>query len=124
MPSMNKIMSDNPILLVEDNFIFAKIIQEVLTEAGLIVRYAEDGLATWKLLEEGEKTGGFSAILLDRLMPSIDGIELLGKIKATLVFEQLPVIMVTATSYWRTLLPMLALNLRRLSLVCVNYEYG
>jgi DNA-binding response OmpR family regulator len=48
-------------------------------------------------LEEGE-TGGFSAILLDRLMPQMDGIELLGKIKATLVLEQIPVIMVTATT--------------------------
>lgn len=31
-------------------------------------------------------------------MPQMDGIELLGKIKATLVLEQIPVIMVTATT--------------------------
>ena len=43
MPSMKKIMSDKRILLVEDDFIFAEIIQEVLTEAGFIVQYAEDG---------------------------------------------------------------------------------
>ena len=57
---------------------------------------AEDGLAAWKLLEEGET--GFAAILLDRLMPRMDGIELLGKIKATPALEQIPIIMVTATS--------------------------
>jgi DNA-binding response OmpR family regulator len=96
MPSIKKIMSDKRILLVEDDFIFAEIIQEVLTEAGFIVQYAEDGLAAWKLLEEGET--GFATILLDRLMPRMDGIELLGKIKATPALEQIPVIMVTATS--------------------------
>jgi DNA-binding response OmpR family regulator len=45
-------------------------------------------------LAEGET--GFAATLLDRLMPVMDGIELLGKIKATP--EQIPIIMVAATS--------------------------
>ncbi len=47
-------------------------------------------------MAEGET--GFAATLLDRLMPVMDGIELLGKIKATPELEQIPIIMVAATS--------------------------
>jgi CheY-like chemotaxis protein/anti-sigma regulatory factor (Ser/Thr protein kinase) len=86
-------MSENRILLVEDEIIFAEIIEEVLTDAGFALRHAVDGQAAWEILEGGDIA--FDAILLDRLMPRMDGIELLGKIKADPKLDQIPVIMET-----------------------------
>ena len=88
-------MSGNRILLVEDEIIFAEIIEEFLTDGGFIIRHAGDGQAAWKLLKEEGDTA-FDAILLDRLMPRMDGIELLTKIKANPELDQIPVIMETA----------------------------
>ncbi len=96
MTTLNKTISNKRILLVEDDFIFADIIQEVLTEAGINVHYAEDGLAAWNILEAGGTD--FSAILVDRLMPRMDGMKLLLKIKATPALEHIPIIITTATS--------------------------
>ena len=96
MTTMKGIMSNKRILLVEDDFIFSEIIQDVLTEAGFIVQYAEDGLAAWKLIEAGDTD--FAAILVDRLMPRMNGVELLVKIKAIPELVHLPIIMVTSSS--------------------------
>ena len=88
-------MSGKRILLVEDEIIFAEIIEEVLADGGFSCRHAEDGQEAWRFLtEEGDTS--FDAILLDRLMPRMDGIELLAKIKANPGLEQIPVIMETA----------------------------
>ena len=96
MATMKGIMSNKRILLVEDDFIFAEIITEVLTEAGYKVQHAEDGLAAWNIMEAGDTD--FSAILVDRLMPRMDGVELLVKIKAIPELVHLPIIMVTSSS--------------------------
>jgi DNA-binding response OmpR family regulator len=96
MNTLKTIMSDKRILLVEDDLIFADIIREVLTEAGFNVQFAEDGLAAWNLLAAGDTD--FTAILVDRLMPRMDGIKLLTNIKATPALDHIPIIMTTATS--------------------------
>lgn len=87
-------MSEARILLVEDEIIYAEIIEEVLSDAGFRVRTAADGQVAWELLQAGDTD--FEAILLDRLMPRMDGIELLGKIKSFPGLDQVPVIMETA----------------------------
>ena len=96
MNSINTIIANKRILLVEDDYFFAEIIQEVLTEAGFIIQHAEDGLAAWELLKDGDTD--FSAILVDWLMPRMNGIELLLKIKDNPEFEHIPTIMVTSSS--------------------------
>jgi CheY-like chemotaxis protein len=87
-------MSEGRILLVEDEIIFAEIIQEVLIDGGFTIRHVEDGQAAWELLAGGDTE--FDAILLDREMPRMDGIELLVKIKGNPTLDQIPVIMETA----------------------------
>ncbi len=86
-------MSENRILLVEDEIIFAEIIEEVLTDAGFTLRHAVDGQAAWEILDGGDIA--FDAILLDRLMPRMNGIEFLKKIKTNPRLDQIPVIMET-----------------------------
>jgi len=91
-------MSDNRILLVEDEGFFVDIIKKVLTGAGFVIRHAWDGQAAWEILvEEGDND--FAAILLDRIMPRMDGIELLAKIKANPGLNHIPVIMETSKGY-------------------------
>ena len=96
MTSIKNIIANKRILLVEDDYFFAEIIQEVLTEAGFIIQYAEDGLVAWNILKGGDTD--FSAILVDWLMPRMNGIELLLKIKDSPEFEHIPTIMVTSSS--------------------------
>ena len=91
---LEKTMSNNRILLVEDEIIFAEIIEEVLLEGGFCLRHALDGQSAWDLLQDGDTN--FQAILLDRLMPRMDGLEFLRKVKANPLLEQIPVIMETA----------------------------
>ncbi len=65
------------ILLIEDDEVIRELYQEVLTEAGFLVDPARDG-------EEGlTKTlqGGYRLILLDIMMPKLDGIEFLSRLE-------------------------------------------
>jgi len=56
---------------------------------------AESGEEAWRLLQQNDT---FDLILLDRMMPGMDGVELLRQIKATPAFKKVPVIMQTAAS--------------------------
>ena len=87
-------MLSQRILFVEDDAFFAELIQEVLTDAGFKVHHAVDGQAAWEILEAGDTD--FDAILLDRLMPRLDGIQLLTQIKANPKLNQIPVILQTS----------------------------
>lgn len=69
--------SQGRILLIDDDPDVQDIYREFLTSAGFLVEIArngEEGLA--KILE-----GGYDLILLDIMMPQIDGITLLKKVK-------------------------------------------
>ena len=70
-------MDNNKILLVEDDTNTLRLYQEILKDAGFVVTPAEDG-------KEGlakAKEGGYSLILLDVMLPKIDGLALLTELK-------------------------------------------
>lgn len=83
------------ILVVDDEPFNLEIIEEHLDDEGYTVVTAENGIAAWKLLE---KDPDFDTILLDRMMPEMDGIEVLKKLKASHTLRDIPVIMQTAAS--------------------------
>jgi len=88
-------MSDTPHLLVaEDDPIGLEILLENLSDAGYAVDSAEDGDTTWALLAANPER--YCAILLDRMMPGIDGIEVLRRVKADAALAHIPVIMQSA----------------------------
>lgn len=88
-------MTDIPHLLVaEDDPINLEILLENLSEAGYAVDSAVDGDAAWDLLQANPER--YSAILLDRMMPGIDGIEVLQRVKAATALSHIPVIMQSA----------------------------
>jgi len=84
------------LLAVDDEAINLMIIEESLSEKGFNIVKARDGEEALAILNRNEFI--FFAIILDRLMPKMDGIELLRKIKHSEKWRDIPVIFQTALS--------------------------
>ncbi len=84
------------LLAVDDESINLMIIEESLSEKGFNIVKARDGEEALAILNRNEFP--FFAIILDRLMPKMDGIELLRKIKHSEKWKDIPVIFQTAMS--------------------------
>ena len=87
---MNGIAS---ILVVDDN---PKYLADALPMYGYDITVAEDGLEALKILEQ--KEGAFDLILLDVMMPNMDGWDTLKAIRSNKKIKYIPVIMITAVS--------------------------
>ena len=77
---------------VEDDSSIRDIELYALNSAGFETRSFEDGLSCWNAMK-GEKP---ELILLDVMLPEMDGIELLKKIRESAILKDIPVIMATA----------------------------
>ena len=77
---------------VEDDSSIRDIELYALNSAGFETRSFEDGLSCWNALK-GEKP---ELLLLDVMLPEMDGIELLKKIRESAILKDIPVIMATA----------------------------
>lgn len=87
-------MSVKPkILIIEDNAVNAKLLTAYLESAEFEVIHAEDGHTG---LEKARGTPDINAILLDRIMPDMDGLDCLKKLKMHESGWRIPVIMLTA----------------------------
>lgn len=82
------------VLVVEDEPINQERLVETLAEEGYQVVAASSGGEAWERLQGAD--AGFDVILLDRMMPDMDGIEILRRLKAREGWEDVPVIMQTA----------------------------
>lgn len=82
------------VLIVDDEPFNLEILSEHLNDGGYEVVTAEDGLAAWQLLQHDSV--GFDAVLLDRMMPRMDGMEVLAHMRQHPNFQHVPVIMQTA----------------------------
>jgi len=80
------------ILVVDDEQDIVTIIGKVLKKSGYEVTTANDGLECIKKVE----TEPPDLILLDNMMPNMDGQAVLSKLKASKKTADIPVIMVTA----------------------------
>ncbi len=83
------------ILAVDDEEFNLDIIKRHLVKAGYEAILAGDGLTALEKLEENPDTG---AIVLDRMMPGMDGMEFLSRIKTNAQYQDIPVIMQTAAA--------------------------
>ncbi|KAI96184.1 histidine kinase [Rhodomicrobium udaipurense JA643] len=83
------------ILYVDDDALNRDILRELLCEGGYDVVEADDGDTALQRLQD---TSGIDAILLDRMMPRMGGIEVLKAVKADARFADIPVIMQTAAT--------------------------
>jgi len=84
------------ILVVDDELLIRNIINHHLSGIGYNVIEAEDGADAWSILQTKEFQ--FDAIILDRNMPNMNGLELLNKVKADTTLQTIPVIMQTASN--------------------------
>lgn len=91
--NFEKKMPKTCVLVVEDEPISLETLTENLVEDGYEAVSAASGEAAWSMLLASPER--FSAILLDRMMPDIDGIEILRRMKAHPQFLHTPVIMQT-----------------------------
>jgi CheY-like chemotaxis protein/anti-sigma regulatory factor (Ser/Thr protein kinase) len=82
------------LLIVEDDDVVGDYIAETLTAHGYSVSRAGDAETAWALLEGGAR---YQTILLDRGLPRMDGMTLLGKIKADPGLARIPVVVQTGS---------------------------
>lgn len=85
-------MSNNRILIVEDEESLLKLESILLTSRGYQVRGVTDGVAALKEISENRP----DLVLLDIMMPGIDGFEVCRRIKEDPSTRGIPVVMLTA----------------------------
>jgi CheY-like chemotaxis protein len=82
------------ILLVDDEPIARASAEHVLAQAGYKVVLASNGEEGWEVLERSAQR--ISLVVLDWLMPIMDGAQFLQKLKSSPSFQSIPVIMLTS----------------------------
>jgi CheY-like chemotaxis protein len=82
------------VLVVDDEPLNVEIILEYLEDSPYVLESAADGAAAWAKLQAAPDT--YDAVLLDRMLPGLDGLEVLRRIKAHPVLQGVPVILQTA----------------------------
>ncbi len=82
------------ILLVDDSPVNLDLLNHHLRDCDYTCVTAASGTRAWEILEQ--EPDRFYAVLLDRMMPEMDGMEVLLRMKQHPVLNQIPVIMQTA----------------------------
>jgi DNA-binding response OmpR family regulator len=77
------------VLLIDDDARLPELLTEYLGQNGVSLAHAPDGTKGLQMLEQG----GYDAVLLDVMMPGMDGLEVCKRIRAR---GTVPVIMLTA----------------------------
>jgi len=84
------------ILAVDDDTSNLNLIRLYLEDTDFEIITAMDGLDAWEILQKEHKN--IDVLLLDRMMPNMDGMELNAKLKADPEMEHIPVIMQTGAA--------------------------
>jgi DNA-binding response OmpR family regulator len=84
------------LLMIDDDARLAQMVGEYLERSGFTVTHAADGLSGLALLEAPPPSGGPQLVILDLMLPDIDGLEVCRRLRA-LPSEaaRLPVLMLT-----------------------------
>lgn len=87
---------DMRILVAEDDSVTRRILEFTLFRLGWEVITAADGTAAWRVLETLKGKNAPELVLLDWMMPGIDGIEICRKLRSTPGFELIYIILLTS----------------------------
>jgi len=82
------------ILAVDDHYANLTLIRKFLKDSGYNIHSAQDGEEAWSMLSNSPHL--YVAVLLDRMMPKMDGLTVLKKMKSHDVLKQIPVIFQTS----------------------------
>jgi adenylate cyclase len=88
----DEVQTQASVLVVDDDPVNRMLLSNSLERDGHRVTTAEDGRQAWEMLQRH----AFDVVLLDVLMPELDGCEVLERIEADTGLRHLPVIMVSA----------------------------
>lgn len=88
--------SPTTILLIDDESHNIEIVQTDLEDEGYRLYTAADGAEGWEVLQAHKEE--IEAILLDRMMPEMDGMEFMKRLQADESVKDIPVIMQTAAA--------------------------
>ena len=80
------------VLIIEDNVDMAENISDFLEAQGHIIDYAIDGISGFRLA----LTEPFDAIILDLMLPGMDGFEICHRLRSEKNTAQLPILMFSA----------------------------
>ena len=89
-------MNKERVLVVDDEQLNLFIIEEFLAQEDIELEMHSNPLEAWASLSAPDSD--FSLVVLDRMMPELDGMELLRRMKREARFADIPVIMQTAAS--------------------------
>ncbi|MDF2157576.1 response regulator [Algoriphagus sp. CAU 1675] len=92
------------VLVVDDDAVQLLVLKKIFEKSHNTVVVAHNGK---EALEELHKDPGFNVILTDIMMPEMDGLEFLGKVKEDVLTKAIPVIGFTAgdVEYYRKKTP-------------------
>ncbi|MCP4407170.1 MAG: response regulator [Gammaproteobacteria bacterium] len=82
------------ILIVDDETFNLDIMEEYLEDENYDILKSSDGGEAWHILQQDPEV--FDVVLLDRMMPGLDGIEVLERMKAHAVLRNVQVVLQTA----------------------------
>ncbi len=82
-------------LAADDSRSMCAMHRAILTDLGLVPSIGSNGEEAYAYVEQGEK---FDIVITDMNMPIMDGMELVGKLRHTPGYEEVPIIMVTTES--------------------------
>ncbi len=88
---------DEYIVVVEDSPPNRAILVLLFKKHGFKILECEDGSVAWKKMDEN-KDKKIVAVISDLMMPNMDGLELLRRVRNEAAFAKLPFILVTAVS--------------------------
>ena len=87
-----RLVNGMTILIVEDDRVVVAMLDRTLRRAGYATLTAPDGETALALLEQGTQV---DAVILDRIMPGLDGLQVLQRMKAAPALRRIPVVMAT-----------------------------
>lgn len=82
------------VLIIEDDILISDILARKLSQSGMRVYQALSGMRAFELLEEMSP----SVILLDLVLPEMDGFEILTRLKKDKKLSKIPVIILSNSS--------------------------
>ena len=85
--------SDYAILVVDDEVPFTEIMAEILRSYGLQTRVAHSAKEALGLMSDGVP----QLLILDVMMPEIDGLTLMGQVKSNTRWDGIPVVIASAS---------------------------
>ena len=83
------------VLVVEDDPVISHLIEHLLTRRGFVVEIAADGRQAQEMVATIPPP---AAVVLDVMLPFIDGFELIARVRGTPGWAKVPVLMLTSKS--------------------------